>query len=67
MKEQEQEIGQQEESVKLVLEGSLEGFKRLEAMFESGELTEVLGHKILGISLIGPVQESKKQSSEPSL
>jgi DNA-binding Xre family transcriptional regulator len=38
-------------SVVIVMKGSLEGFKRLETMFKSGQLTEILGFAIEDVHL----------------
>ena len=49
-------------SIKLFLEGSPEGLKKLKELFESGELTEVLGIPVEEVKLL--LEESEKKETE---
>jgi hypothetical protein len=50
-------------SVRLILEGSEEGFRQLEALFKTGQLAEILGKSVQGIKLQEEVT-SQRSSGE---
>lgn len=58
-------IDVEEGSIKLKLNGSPEGLKKLEELFKSGELTEVLGIPVEDVQLL-PSNTQKKEKSPTS-
>ncbi|NES20761.1 MAG: pentapeptide repeat-containing protein [Symploca sp. SIO3E6] len=57
-------IDTEEGSIKLILEGSPEGLKRLEELFKSGELTEVLGIPVEDVRFPSEEASSKDEKAE---
>ncbi|NEP55853.1 MAG: hypothetical protein F6K31_02370 [Symploca sp. SIO2G7] len=55
-------IDTEEGSIKLILEGSPEGLKRLEELFKSGELTEILGIPVEDVRF--PPEETSSKDEE---
>ncbi|NER97565.1 MAG: pentapeptide repeat-containing protein [Symploca sp. SIO1B1] len=57
-------IDTEEGSIKLILEGSPEGLKRLEELFKSGELTEVLGIPVEDVRFPSGETSSKDEEAK---
>jgi hypothetical protein len=53
-----------EDSVHLVLEGSLERLQRIEQLFKSGKLKDILGITVEDVQLTLPVKEETVVPSE---
>ena len=51
-------------SVKLIFEGSPEGFRRLQALFETEQLTEILNSKVQSISSLNPETQERIGASD---
>lgn len=60
-------ISEEKDSIKLILQGSTEGFQRLESLLNSGEVTEILGEPVQGVTQLEAPYTTINSESIPSL